>query len=357
MRRSVWILSILILFKAMPAQDVFENPAAPPHTSAGRVIELEEELRITDESAEFFFQYPSNVQVAEDGSIFLVDTDMLLRFDKNGSLIHNFFQKGQGPGELMYQRGYVLLDGKLCVIGSNPDKILTFGFDGELLDEVVLHEPFWSWRFQFFKSGRFYFFKNDQPETGGKPGVFDAPHVLVSMDRSGVVKEERLSFPYQFFVTGGAWSGQGRLLVMPYRNEILVVAHTDEYLVKLFDMGSQTLLRSFNRKYKRVKPPEDYRWGGVYDNAGKRLGPPPPEYLRDIAAIHVVGDAIWIRTSTRDEEKGHLIDVFDLEGRFIDSFFIPDNLRITGTHDGRIFVRETGGDELVSIVKYRIVQE
>jgi hypothetical protein len=34
---------------------------------------------------------------------------------------------------------------------------------------------------------------------------------------------------------------------------------------------------------------------------------------------------------------------------------MPDNLRIAGSHDGRIFVRETGEDELVSIVKYRIV--
>lgn len=355
MNRCTWILSILLLFTSLPAQEVIENPDKPRNPYAGRVLKLEEELRITDESGDFFFQYPSNVQVAADGSIFLVDRDMLLRFDASGSLIHNFFTKGQGPGELMYQRGYVLQEGKLYVIGSNPDKILMFDFKGELLDEEVLHDTPLFMQFQFLKGGRFFFFKNDRPETGGKPGIFDAPNVLISMDRDGRNMEEHLSLPYQFFVTGGAIASLGRLVSVPYRNEILIVVDTDDYLVKLFDIGSGTLLRSFKRKYKRVKPPEDHRWGGIYDSEGNRLGPPPPDFLNDVAALYVVDDDIWVRTSTTDEDKGHLIDVFDFEGRLIDSFYMPGNLRIVGTDGDRIFVRETDEDELVSIVKYRIV--
>lgn len=52
----------------------------------------------------------------------------------------------------------------------------------------------------------------------------------------------------------------------------------------------------------------------------------------------------------------YLIDVFDFAGRLIDSFYMPSNLRIAGTDGDRIFVRETDEDELVSIVKYRIVR-
>jgi len=356
LNKYAWILLILLLNTApILSQDVIENPDKPRNPNAGRVLELAEELRITDEGGEFFFQYPSNVKVAPDGSIYLVDRDMLLRFDESGKLIHNFFKKGQGPGELMYQRGYALQDGKPYVTGSNPDKILTFDVSGELLDEVVLHDTPLFMRFQFLKGDRFYFFKNDRPETGGKPGVFDAPNVLISMDRDGQNIDEHLSLPYQFFVTGGAMSGLGRLVSIPYKNEILILADTEAYLVKLFDIGSRTLLRSFKRKYRRVKPPADHRWGGVYDSEGNRLGPPPPEFLRDIAALYIVDDEIWIRTSTTDEDKGYLMDVFDFEGRFIDSFYMPSNFSIAGTHGDRIFVRETGEDELVSIVKYRIV--
>ena len=87
MIKYVWILSILLLIAApMLSQDVIENSDKPQNPNAGRVLELEE--------------------------------DLLLRFDGSGKFIHNFFKKGQGPGELMYQRGYVLRGGKLCVIGS-----------------------------------------------------------------------------------------------------------------------------------------------------------------------------------------------------------------------------------------------
>jgi hypothetical protein len=62
-----------------------------------------------------------------------------------------------------------------------------------------------------------------------------------------------------------------------------------------------------------------------------------------------------VRTSTRDEDKGFLIDVFDLEGAYVDFFFLNTSGRIVGTHGDRIFIREADEDELVSIVKYRII--
>lgn len=37
------------------------------------VAELTEVWRITDDSGKFFFQYPGDLQVAADGSIFLLD--------------------------------------------------------------------------------------------------------------------------------------------------------------------------------------------------------------------------------------------------------------------------------------------
>jgi hypothetical protein len=346
----------LLLYTApILSQDVIENPDKPRNPNAGRVLELEEELRITDESGEFFFQYPNNVKLAPDGSIFMEDRELLLRFDVNGRFFHNFFKKGQGPGELIFIGDYDFHGEELIVIGSNPDKILTYDFNGELLDEVVLHDvPLFS-RFQFLSDNRLFFFKNDRPETADKPGVFDAPHVLMSMDKAGRNIEEHISLPYQIFMAGGANMGLGRLTTVPYENRLLAISHTEEYLVKLYDVDSQALLRSFTRKYKRVKPPKDYRWGGIYGSDGKRMGPPPPEFLDDINALYVVDDTIWVRTSTRDEDIGYLIDVFDLAGVYMDSFYLKTDGGIVGTHESTIFIKEADEDELVSIVKYRIV--
>ncbi|MFA9454329.1 MAG: 6-bladed beta-propeller [Candidatus Aminicenantaceae bacterium] len=353
-----WIRLILLLALLSPpvlTQEVIENPAKPRSADAGRILEIREEMRITDEGGDFFFEYPHNVKVAPDGSIFLADRDLMLRFDKDGSFLHNFFKKGQGPGEMIYLRDYAFHDSKLFVIGSNPDKFLIYDFGGELLDEVVLHDAPIFMDFKFMAGGRLYFVKNEPPEVADKPDVFDAPHVLISMDQAGQNLEEHLSLPYQFFVTGGAMSGLGRLTGAFFQDRYWIITHTEEYLVKLFDVGSQTLVRSFHRKYRRVKPPEDYRWPGIYGRDGKRMGPPPPEFVNDISAIYVVNDLIWVRTSTRDEDKGYLVDVFDLEGVYQDYFYLNTSGRIIGTHGDRIFIQESDEDELLSIVKYRVL--
>jgi len=205
-------------------------------------------MRVTDEGGDFFFQYPNNVKVAPDGSIFLEDRDLMLRFDKDGSFLHNFIKKGQGPGEMIYLRDYAFHDGKLFVIGSNPDKFLIYDFDGELLDEVVLHDTPIFMDFKFMAGGRLFFIKNEPPQGGEKPGVFDAPHVLISMNQAGQNLAEHISLPYQFFVAGGAMAGLGRLTTVSYRDRFLIISHTEEYLVKLYDIELQAIVRNFNRK-------------------------------------------------------------------------------------------------------------
>ena len=350
----VLLLAVLIL--PCFGQEIIENPEKPLNSNAGRILDLKGELRISDEGGEFFFRYPNNVKVAPDGSIFMADQDMLLRFDENGKFIHNFFKKGQGPGEINYLRDYIFKAGKLIVITSSPVKIVTFYFNGELFDDVTLHEPFWFLNFQFLNGQRYFFFKNDRPETGDNPGVFDAPHVLISMDKNGQNVKEHFSLPYQFFMTAGASSGLGRLTSIPHKNKFLFIVNTEDYLVKLYDIESHKVLRSFRRKYKRVKPPEDYRWGGIYSRDGKRLGPPPPKYFTDIGALYIVNDKLWVRTSTRDEENGYLIDVFEFDGRFVDSFYLKTELRgIISTHGDLIFIRESDENDLVTVVKYKIV--
>jgi hypothetical protein len=350
----ITLIFVILSLSQIWAQEIIENPEKPMNKNAGRVLELKEELRITDKGGEFFFQFPNNIKVASDGSIFITDRDLLMRFDEQGTFLHNYFKKGQGPGEINYLRDYVFDDGKVIAITSSPLKFVTFLFDGELVDDVTRHEPFWFYNFQFLKDGRFFFFINDRPETGDEPGVFDAPHLLISMEMNGQNIEEHLSLPYQFFMTAGASSGLGRLISVPFEDQFLFINDTEEYLVKIYDIEAQKIVRSIKREYRRVKPPEDYRWPGIYSRDGKRMGPPPPKFLYDINALYIVGDKLWVRTSTRDKEEGYLIDVFDFDGRFVDSFYLRTGSIISTCGDA-IFIRETDENELVSVVKYHIV--
>lgn len=348
------LLFLLIITFVIYAQEMIKNLKNPANLNAGRVLNIQEVLRINDEGGEFYFIGPRYIKVAPDGTIFIYDREQLLRFNKNGELIHNFFKKGQGPGELNFVRNYGFKNGKLFVFNANPYKIVWFDFNGDLLNDIRIHNISGDLRFQFLKDDTFYFFTSDVPRPDGKPMVMNVPQVLITMDQFGNKEKELASFDIQVFTIGGAWSGVSRLLSVPYKNRYLFVSHSRDYLVKLYDIEAQMTLRSFTRKYKRVKPPKDYNFGGIYQN-GKRIGPPIPEFFADISEMYIFKNLLWVRTSTKDEEKGYLIDVFNMEGKFVDSFYLNINGSLVATHEDFIFVREKDEDEMLSIVKYKVI--
>ena len=42
----------------------------------------------------------------------------------------------------------------------------------------------------------------------------------------------------------------------------------------------------------------------------------------DVGGLQVVGDRLWVFTSTQDQARGTLVDVFDLQGRYLDNFYL-----------------------------------
>lgn len=93
-------------------------------------------------------------------------------------------------------------------------------------------------------------------------------------------------------------------------------------------------------------------------------GPPPDEFCFDILGIQVFRDSLWVFTSAaREEGNQRLVDVFDLEGDFKDSFYLKFPSALV-RHDlgwslisdeGFLFVPEEDQEGLVSIGKYRIL--
>lgn len=75
-------------------------------------------------------------------------------------------------------------------------------------------------------------------------------------------------------------------------------------------------------------------------------------------------------TSTLDKEKGWLVDVYDVRGRYVDNFYLkfPEplsyqsirqmgrNMHVTDSGDF-IFRLRTNEEELVELVKYRIPKD
>lgn len=51
------------------------------------------------------------------------DTNQLLRFDKKGQFLRNYFVKGQGPGEFNPINNYYLIEDKLIIYDGTTKRI------------------------------------------------------------------------------------------------------------------------------------------------------------------------------------------------------------------------------------------
>ena len=356
--RNVFAIIILILFPGSNifSQEIIENPEKPLNEEAGRILQLKEVLRICDEGGEFYFKSPRILKVAPDGSIFIFDQEQLLRFDEKGKFIYNYFKKGQGPGEIETLSNYVVLKDELIIHSRNPSKLIYFSYDGKLHDEISLQGISSSLRLLFYKDGTLYFKKSDFPRTDKGSEVMDWDQILVSLsgDMNNLIAHA--NFPIETFVMGGGAVSNMSVYTALVQNRYLFVTHTSEYMLHIFDIDSNKLIKSVTRKYKRLKRPKD-RGSSAIIMGGKRYEPPGSELLSDISQIVEFRGNLWARTSTKDNKGRSLYDVFDIEGVYLDSFYLDVKGTLLSTHGDSIFVRERDEDELISIVKYEVLDK
>ena len=83
---------------------------------------------------------------------------------------------------------------------------------------------------------------------------------------------------------------------------------------------------------------------------------PGSEFLEDISAVFAVGDVLWVQTSTKDPDRGILFDVFNVEGRYVDAFYLKTAGRPLAVEGDTVFIVERTPEETIEIAKYRIVR-
>jgi hypothetical protein len=157
-----------------------------------------------------------------------------------------------------------------------------------------------------------------------------------------------------------------RLLTASAGGGRLFISHTPDYLVKLYDPASDRVLRTFRRRYDRVRPtPEEEALRnkpGAFVARDKPLIRPAQKYSNDIRSLFVVGDRLWVLTSTVDPAKGRLVDVFDDGGRYLDSFYLPlpknlarEQSNPIWTSGSRLYLIELNPDETAVLRVYAII--
>jgi hypothetical protein len=335
----------------VPAQVVVENPAKPMARDAGRVLALTEVWRITDESGEFYFKYPSNLRIAEDGSIFIADAGQLLRFSPDGNFLKNLYRKGQGPGEIEREFYYHIQSGHLFIHDMNSQRFWRADIDGRFQEQIDLLKKDYRGFLGALPDG-FLLLKTDWPPFEERTGkLMEIIHTVVLVGRDGSELRDIATFrPRMFLAPQAAMAWDPTITKSSPDGKHLYAAHIRDYLIEVVDISSGTTIRSYRRQYRKVP----YAEKGWEPDFRKKYGAPKMEYEIDISDIFPSGDRLWVVTSTDDKAKGRLIDVFDKDGRFVDSFFLGAGKKLMLVRDAFVICQEKSEAETITIVKYKI---
>ena len=351
------------------AQVRVENPGRALAKNAGRIVKLEEVLRIRDDGESTIFKVPRKLAVGADGSLYFQDFaegDRLYRYSPEGKLLFKTMKTGQGPGECLSASNLFLDGERIRVQAWNPPKIMDFNLDGRYKREIPtdntkgLHSL-------FLIDGRIYGLRDEVPYSGAisKTGLIETPYRLYEISPEFKSWRKLQDFPVRHSIRRDplgrpSWIRLDMIEAAAGAPFIYIV-HAAEYRIDQFDLRTGRVERVFGRAYERrrleAEGDEDM------DPAMKREIDTSDAPSFDILEIHAVGDRLWTFTSTMMERgNDRLVDVFDAEGRYIDSVILefPDRTlrhnysKGLVTADGFLFIPEQDRDGLVSIGKYRV---
>ena len=356
MKKLFVILSSFLLLSSMTlAQEFIENPERPLSKNAGRVLQLEEIFRITDESGDFYFSAPVNLKVDSEGNFFIIDESQILKFSADGKFLKNLFKKGQGPGEIStrYHWGlsYFLIKDEIFLHDPGANKIIRMDDEGNLIEEIKLKTS----RLQrmYGPTDEGFIFMHESPANIGPTGIKDVDVSIILASKDGSTSRTIMVFPKKVYggrEFGMDWAPFYCLLESDAQK--LFVCHTCEYRIVLADLGKGQVIKKFNRKYSRIKHTMTESQKQFYQRLN--IKPPERKYENDILGLFFHNNHLWVKTSTKDEKKGVLFDVFSREGKYIDSCYINLKGELMAVQGDFIFVSEKDEDENIQIVKYRI---
>jgi len=352
---SVLGFLVILAAAALPSfsQTIIENPAKPKAANAGRIIALAEVWRISDESGEFYFKYPHNLKIAEDGSIFLAEAEQFLKFSADGKFLGNLYKKGQGPGEIGREFYYHLRGPDLFVQDMNSGRFWRADLEGRFQESIILAGKDYHGFVGALPDG-FLFLKTVWPPPNERTGkLMEILETVALVGPDGSERRDAATFRPKTFLgpnTGMSWDPD--ITELSPDGKRLYAVHSRDYVIEIVDLASGSIVKRVSRLYPKVPHVEvdhetDFR---------KKHGSPKKEFETDIDELFPVGDRLWVATSTDDKARGKLIDVFDKDGRFVDSFYLGAGRQLMAVREDAVYCREKGEDEAIAIVKYGIVK-
>jgi hypothetical protein len=356
------VLFICLLVSISDAQQIIKNSDTPINKNAGRTVFLEELFRIEDDGETSIFRVPKHLATLGDGSLLFLDFPSLYKFSKDGQFVFKILKQGNGPRECRYPNNFIIQGNRIRVTSSAPSKVLDYDLGGQYIQETK----------EETLSG-LYYIKNINGEIYGireeiryssdkfKEGIVESPFRLYKISNDFKTWTKVYDFPIRHYIKNRSWPRLDMFDAVSYK-DFLFVVNSAEYRIVKFDLKKSEIERIFHRKYIRQKirqheeSDEDY---GI-----KQFSMPRFDYYFDIFGIHIIKDSLWVITSTRSEDNTRwLVDLFDMEGKYTDSFhlqFPKKNMKhelgwALFSDDGHIYIPEQSHETgYISIGKYRL---
>jgi hypothetical protein len=366
-KTSAILLTIMALAAFGQGQPRVENPKRPLSKDAGRVINLDEVLRIRDDGNTTVFRTPQELSLGKNGSLFFLDYGegaRLYRYGPDGRLIFKALRNGQGPGECKYPSGYFFTGDTIRVPAWIPPKIMDYSLDGRYIREARIDEDTHGLWFLASTGGKIYGIRDELFSSAAfrSAGVFSVPNSVYEISPDFRTWKKLYEFPVHMDIKNRR-AVRLDMIDAAIQGSTLYIVHTAEYQVVKFDLRTVQVERVITRVYDRVKYVPSK--GGDPDREAKGIDVPSDPYMFDIIEIHAIGENLWVLTSVmKPDGNDQQVDVFDTAGNIIDSFFLHFpasgrnhcNVRKKSliTEDGFFFIPEEEEDGLVTIGKYKI---
>jgi len=194
------ILSIILLPWFASSQNLIENSSKAKNENAGRILEFEELMRITDENEEFFFKRPYRLSLDQDGFIYFQDGDFFLKFTPEGDFVKDLAHRGQGPGEVQVLR-YHIQGESINVYDSRSRKIVFYDLDGNFLREFRPEQ-----HFGMSMAGHYgdslIFSAYEMPIEEKRTGMVEVNHNLILISKESGNETLIKAFPIPYVMPG-----------------------------------------------------------------------------------------------------------------------------------------------------------
>lgn len=349
------------------AQTRVDNPARPAAKNAGRVVKLEEVLRIRDDGATAIFKSPRELALGPDRSLYFIDYaegPRLYRYSPEGQFISKFLKTGQGPGEAQHLSGFLVMEDRIRVLAWSPPEIMDFRLDGRYLRGSRVTEDTQGLWFLAAAEGKIYGIRDEVFSSAAfrSEGIFTIPNSVYEISSDFKTWKKIYEFPVRMVIKRRRGAFRLDPIDAVIHGSTLYILHTAEYQVVAFDLRAGNVKHVITRAYDRVK--EKAEKATDPDPETKGIEFPDDPYVWDIDRIHATAGKLLVFTSTiRSGGDDQQVDVFDEAGRYIDNIILRfpaagRNHRARWTvltDDGFFIIPEQEKDGLISIGKYRIV--